>query len=125
MAKEKKIKGSGQSVGSDKTLKMSLTVIFSFISIVYVLPVFFVLLNSFKANTYVKTRTFAWPDTETFVGWANYIKGFTFGNYPFLKSVWYSVFITIASTILILLCTSMAAWFIARVNNLFCKICYY
>ena len=125
MAKQAKIKGDGRSVGNDKKLKTTLTITFSIISIVYVLPVFFVLLNSFKANTFVKTRTFAWPDSETFVGWSNYIKGFTFGNFPFMKSVWYSFIITIVSTILILLCTSMAAWFIARVNNLLCKICYY
>lgn len=125
MAKQAKIKGDGRSIGNDKKLKTTLTITFSIISIVYVLPVFFVLLNSFKANTFVKTRTFAWPDSETFVGWSNYIKGFTFGNFPFMKSVWYSFIITIVSTILILLCTSMAAWFIARVNNLLCKICYY
>ena len=49
----------------------------------------------------------------------------TFGNYPFLNSVFYSTVITILSTGLILLCTSMAAWYIARVNNRMCKVLYY
>lgn len=102
-----------------------LTVIFSIISVIYLIPIFEVLINSFKANSYVNTETFALPDSESFVGWANYIKGMTFGNYPFLKSVFFSFFITVASTALILLCYSMAAWYIVRVNDIFSKIMYY
>ena len=82
-------------------------------------------INSFKLNTYVKTDTFALPNAESFAGWANFIKGLTFGNYPFLKSAGYSLFITIVSTALILLCTSMAAWYIARVDSKFCRMVYY
>ena len=102
-----------------------LTVIFAVISVVYLIPIYEVLINSFKANSYVNTETFALPNSESFVGWANYIKGMTFGNYPFLKSVFFSLFITVVSTALILLCTSMAAWYIVRVNDLFSKIMYY
>ena len=102
-----------------------LTVIFSIISVIYLLPIVVVLINSFKANAYVNTDTFALPNAESFVGWGNFIKGMTFGNYPFLKSVFFSAFITIVSTALILLCTSMAAWFIVRVNDIFSKIMYY
>jgi raffinose/stachyose/melibiose transport system permease protein len=100
------------------------TVIFACISVVYLLPIFEVLMNSFKANSFVNTDTFALPNAESFVGWANYVKGMTFGNYPFLKSVFFSVFITVASTALILLCTSMAAWYIVRVNDFFAKMMY-
>lgn len=114
-----------KTLSAEKRAKNTLSFTFAIIAIVYVLPVFFVLLNSFKANTFVKTETFAFPDAETFVGWANYIKGMTFGNYPFFKSVLFSFIITVAGTALILLCTSMAAWYIARVNSLLCKICYY
>lgn len=84
-----------------------------------------VLVNSFKSNNAVNLDTFALPTKETFMGLENYIKGMTFGNYPFYMSVFYSFFITIASTGLILLCTSMAAWYIARVGSVFCKIVYY
>ena len=42
------------------------------------------------------------------MGLQNYIKGMTFGSYPFIKAVFYSLFITIVSSALILLCTSMA-----------------
>lgn len=102
-----------------------LTIVFSIISIIYLIPIFEVLINSFKANAYVNTDTFALPNAESFVGWANYIKGMTFGNYPFLKSVFFSVFITVVSTVLILVCTSMAAWYIVRVDDLFSKMVYY
>ena len=89
------------------------TTIMTIVTLGYVCPIFIVLMNSFKANTFVKTDTFAWPTGEALVGWANYIKGFTFGNYPFFKSVLYSFVITVLSTALILICTSMAAWYIA------------
>lgn len=102
-----------------------LTIAFSVISVIYLLPIFTVLMNSFKANAYVNTDTFALPNAESFVGWGNYIKGMTFGNYPFMKSVFFSFFITIVSTALILLCCSMAAWYIVRVNSIFSKIMYY
>ena len=104
--------------------KSALTVVFSIISVIYMIPIFEVLINSLKANSFVNTDTFALPNSESFVGFANYIKGMTFGNYPFLKSVFFSVFITVASTALILLCTSMAAWYIVRVNDIFANIMY-
>ena len=105
--------------------KTILTVVFSVISVVYVIPVFMVLMNSFKINTFVKTDTFAWPSGEMFAGWDNFIKGMTFGNYPFYKSVLYSLVITLLGTLLILLFTSMAAWYISRVDSLLCRIVYF
>ena len=105
--------------------KTILTVVFSVISVVYVIPVFMVLLNSFKINTFVKTDTFAWPSGEMFAHWDNFIKGMTFGNYPFYKSVLYSLVITLLGTLLILLFTSMAAWYISRVDSLICRIVYF
>ena len=104
--------------------KPALTILFAFISILYMMPIVIVLINSFKANSFVNTDTFALPNAESFVGWDNYIKGMTFGNYPFLKSVSYSLVITVLSTALILICTSMAAWYISRVNSRLCRIIY-
>ena len=105
--------------------KMVLTVVFAVICIIYVLPILIVLINSFKSNAAVNTETFALPNDDTFMGLQNYIKGMTFGSYPFIKAVFYSLFITIVSSALILLCTSMAAWYVARVGSLFSKIVYY
>lgn len=104
---------------------MMLTIILSIVSILYVLPVLAVVINSFKANTYVMTDTFALPTGDMNVGFANFIKGMTFGNYPFLNSVLYSVVITILSAALILICTSMAGWFIARVKSKFTSLLYF
>ena len=105
--------------------KMVLTIIFTVICIAYIMPILIVLINSFKSNAAVNTETFAFPDANSFVGFQNYIKGMTFGNYPFLKAVGYSPFITLASTALILVCTSMAAWYVSRVGSFFSKIVYY
>jgi len=114
-----------QTLIAEKRRKTVLSVVLAVICIIYVLPVVSVLINSFKQNTFVKTETFALPTAKSWAGFTNFITGMTFGNYPFWKSVAYSVFITIASTILIILFTSMAAWYIARVNSTFCKIVYY
>ena len=105
--------------------KMAMTVAFAVICIIYVLPILIVLMNSFKSNAAVNTETFAFPNEDSFVGLQNYIKGMTFGNYPFLKAVFYSLFITLVSSALILLCTSMAAWYVSRVGSLVSKIVYY
>lgn len=101
-----------------------LTVFFILLSLVWLFPIFEVLINSFKTNDAVNLNPFALPAGETFVGWGNYIKGMTFGNYPFLNSVLYSLIITVLSTVLILVCTSMAAWYIVRVNDRFSKLMY-
>ena len=114
-----------RSLSAEARRKTTLSVVLGVICVIYVLPVLTVVINSFKLNTYVKTDTFALPNAESFAGWANFIKGLTFGNYPFLKSAGYSLFITIVSTALILLCTSMAAWYIARVDSKFCRMVYY
>ena len=113
------------SLSAEARRKTILSIVLGVICVIYVLPVLTVVINSFKLNTYVKTDTFALPNAESFAGWANFIKGLTFGNYPFLKSAGYSLFITIVSTALILLCTSMAAWYIARVDSKFCRMVYY
>ena len=102
-----------------------LTVVFAMLSIAWLFPIFEVVINSFKENSFVNLNPFALPNSESFVGLANYIKGMTFGNYPFLKSVSYSLLITVASVALILLCCSMSAWYIARVNSAVSNIFYY
>ncbi len=110
---------------AERTRKTALTIFFSLLSIAYVFPVFMVVVNSFKQNTFVKTETFAMPTAESFAGWGNFVTGMTFGGYPFAKSVLYSVVITVLSTILILMFCAMAAWYISRVDSKFCRAVYY
>ena len=102
-----------------------LTCFFAVLCVIWIIPIFEVLINSFKSNAWVNLDAFALPNAESFVGFANYIKGMTFGDYPFLKSVFYSTFITVVSVVLILLCCSMSAWYIARVDSKFARIFYY
>ncbi|MBQ3500411.1 MAG: carbohydrate ABC transporter permease [Oscillospiraceae bacterium] len=116
------MKGSFQKEKLGKNLT---TVLFILLSIFYIFPVAMVVINSFKVNTFVKTDTFGWPTGESFAGFDNFITGMTFGGYPFAKSVFYSVVITILGTALILVFTSMAAWYISRVDSLVCRIVYY
>ena len=106
-------------------LSRVLTVVFLLLSIAWLFPIFEVIINSLKENSYVNLNPFALPNSDSFVGFANYVKGMTFGNYPFLKSVSYSLFITVASVFLILLFCSMSAWYIARVNSTMSNVFYY
>ena len=110
---------------AEKRAHTILTVFFTVLAVAYLYPILLVLINSFKTNAAINLNTFALPNSETFMGWQNYIKGMTFGNYPFWKSALYSTVITILSTALILLFTSMAAWYISRVNSLLCRVIYY
>ena len=102
-----------------------LTIFFALLSLVWVIPIFEVVINSFKSNNYVNMDPFALPNAESFMGFENYIKGMTFGNYPFMKSAGYSLFITVASVALILLFCSMTAWYIVRVKSRGANIFYY
>ena len=102
-----------------------LTAVFVVICLVWVMPIFEVVTNSLKSNAHINLDVFALPNADSFVGFANYVTGMTFGNYPFMKSAGYSVFISVASTGLILLCCSMAAWYIVRVQSKFAQFFYY
>ncbi|MBS5865601.1 carbohydrate ABC transporter permease [Olegusella massiliensis] len=114
-----------QTLAAERRTKTTLSVTLAIICIAWVLPMVAVVINSFKKNTFVKTETFALPTAESFAGWGNFIKGMTFGNYPFASSALYSVIITVLSVTLILVFCSMAAWYIQRVNSPFCKLVYY
>lgn len=113
------------SLTGEKVRKTILSVFFALLSLLWIFPIVLVVLNSFKINTFVKTNTFAIPAGEMWAGLSNFVKGMTFGNYPYIKSVSYSFLITIVSTAVILLCTSMSAWYISRIDSLACRIVYY
>lgn len=102
-----------------------LTAFFVVLCLVWVMPVVEVFINSFKSNNYVNLEPFALPTKESFVGLANYIKGVNFGNYPFVKALSFSLFITVVSVVLILLLCSMSAWYIVRVKSVVAKTFYY
>ena len=94
-----------------------------FLTIVFIFPILLVLMNSFKSRLYVSTQPFAWPGGNMFVGMENYINGLTTSGFffSFLRSVFISVF----SVLLIIVCTSMTAWYLIRVKNKMTKVLYY
>ena len=91
------------------------TILFTVISIFYVSPLFIVLINSFKKKAFINKEPFALPTEKTLVGFENYVTGIE--NYGFLKAVGWTLLITVGSVVVILVCTSMCAWFITRVRN--------
>lgn len=97
---------------------------FSFISLLWVVPIVITFYNSFKQSGKVSSDIFSLPFGDSFVFFENYGKALTFGNYPIFLSFAYSLFISIVSTALILLCCSMAAWYIVRVGSVFSKAFY-
>ena len=101
-----------------------LTVIFTMLCIVWIYPIVTILLNSLKDTRSITTKdVFNLPTSSTFAGLANYVESIKGMN--FLRSFFYSLVISLTSVALILLCCSMAAWYVVRVNSLIAKIFYY
>ena len=100
------------------------TVLFGILSALYVYPIIMIFLNSLKKETAITTSgAFTLPNSSTFTGLTNYANAL--GAKGFLQSFGYSLVITVSSVVLILLCCSMCAWYITRVNSLSSKIIYY
>ena len=98
------------------------TAFFCVLCFIWVLPIIIVLMDSFKSRTFISLQPFELPTEQTFVGLENYIQAID--RYGFLDAVWWTVFITIGSVFVILLCCSMCAWFITRVSNRFNRAVY-
>ena len=98
------------------------TVIFSILGLVYITPILIVLINSFKKKVYINKEPFTLPTEKTWNGIENYLTAID--KYDLLQSVGWTVFITVGSVLVILLCTSMCAWYITRVQTTFTKLLY-
>ena len=98
------------------------TGLFSFLCIVYVLPIVVVLMNSFKKKSYISLEPFQLPNETTLTGLDNYTAAID--QYAFLDAVGWTVFITVGSVLVILICTSMCAWYITRVKTRVTKAIY-
>ena len=113
-----------QNSKATKRVNTVISVILSLLCLAYVYPIVLILLNSFKQERSITTtRVFELPTADTFVGFANYIQGIT--SMDFLSSFWYSLFISVSSVLLILLCCSMCAWYITRVHGKLSSSMYY
>lgn len=119
LAREKAKKDNIKKLMRDIILYIVLTAI----AAVYMIPVIVIIINSFKGNLYVSDAPFELPDDITFVGFDNYKRGLI--DIDFANVFLRSFIITITSVLLIIVCTSMIAWFIARVRNMFTEFVYY
>ena len=95
------------------------TAILSVVSVAYIFPILLVLINSFKKKAYISRYPFAIPTDKMFVGLENYVNGLT--KTGFFQAFGWTLFITVFSVAVILLCTSMCAWYINRVTNTLTK----
>ena len=98
------------------------TLFFTLVSLLWIFPIVLVVINSFKNKAYISRDAFSIPTGRAFVGFQNYTRGVDRTN--LLASFGWTVVVTVGSVLLILLCTSMCAWWIVRVNNWAAKALY-
>ena len=120
---KKKKKGNNQKIKAKMRgrdwLKFAILVV---VVIAVLAPIFLVVMNSFKGKLYLSAEPFAFPNAESFVGLENYINGVE--KIGFFQAFGVSLFITICSVAVIILCTSMCAWFIVRIKAWYTKVLY-
>ena len=108
----------------DKVINRALSIFFTILSLAWIYPVFMIALNSFKKATAISTTTaFDLLTPETFNGLANYMHALN--EQGFASAFMYSLIITVTSVVLILVCCSMCAWYVVRVNNKISNFFYY
>ena len=108
---------------ADRRINAILSVVLGVLCVAWIYPIVMIFFNSLKTERAITTsRAFELPTAGTFVGLKNYIYGIQ--EMDFLSSFWYSLVITVSSVVLILLCCSMCAWFITRVNGKLSKLMY-
>ena len=99
-----------------------LTIIFTIISLAYLYPIALVFINSFKKKAYISKFPFKIPTDKMFVGLENYTRGIE--KTGLIQAFGWSLFITIGSVAVIILCCSMCAWYISRVHTKVTKAIY-
>ncbi len=105
-----------------RRINLLLYVILTIMAILFLAPVFVVLMNSFKGQFYITDSPFSLPDSNTFAGLTNYVNGLR--KTGFLSAFLYSLFITVSSVAVIVFFTSMCAYYMSRVKNTVTKIIY-
>ena len=108
---------------SEKLKDNLIFITLSILTIMFLLPILIVIMNSFKGKFYISETPFLVPNSSTFVGFSNYIEGVT--KTGFMQAFGWSLFITVCSVAIIILFTSMTAWFITRVKSKFTTFLYY
>lgn len=109
--------------GRNTVIRTLLYILLVGVSAAFLAPVVIVVINSFKGKFYISEEPFLLPDSETFSGLENYTSGLE--KTEFFSAFGWSLFITVFSVAAIVLFTSMTAWYIVRVKNIFTKLLYY
>ncbi len=104
------------------TIKFVFPALLSLLAAVFIFPVIIILMNSFKTKFSIANTPFVLPNSTTFAGLQNYINGLADTN--FLSAFFWSLFITVFSVLLIVVCSAMAAWFLTRVKTKFTSFLY-
>ena len=91
--------------------------------VVFLYPIMFIVINSFKGKFFISQNPFALPTAETFAGLTNYINGLE--KTGFFSAMGWSFFITILSVAVIIFFTSMTAYYITRVKSKATNVLYY
>ena len=108
-------------------MKNKANIVLSFVMIavvsIFIAPVIIVIMNSFKGQFYISTSPFAFPNEVTFAGLENFKNGIIKTN--FFQAFGYSLWITVASTVMLILCCSLPAWFLLRWKTRLSKVFYY
>ena len=107
----------------NKKSKIILILILTVISVLFIAPIVIVFMKSFKSKLFINSTPFAFPNADSFVGLANYGEGMI--KTGFLQAFFITLFITVASVFLIVVLTSMTAWYLVRVKSRFTKVMYY
>lgn len=107
------------STGTEKIMVLVLTVL----ALIFIMPIAVVVMNSFKGKLYISSAPFELPTAETFAGLENYMNGIAKTGLP--SAFGYSVFITVCSVLVIVIFTSMTAWYITRVKTWWTKMLYF
>ena len=119
--KAKKVENQQMEVS--KSTGAVMTAFFGVLSLAFLFPIFLVLVNSFKSKLYISDAPFQFPKVGTYVGLTNYFEGVR--KTGFFPAFGRSLFITVCSVAVIVLFTSMTAWYITRVKSKFNSILYY
>ncbi len=94
-----------------QTRKIVYTLTGVFLGCLFLFPIYILVLNSFKNTKGIFTDVIGFPDAATFTS-QNYPNAFEALDY--IRSFGNSLWITVISTLLILLISSMAAWVLVR-----------
>lgn len=107
----------------EKIAKSIVFIVLCILAVLWIYPVFMILINSLKGDTFISTNTvFQLPDAKSFIGLENYKDALS--SKGFAAAFGYSLVITVTSDVLILIGTSMCAWYITRVHGMLSKVCY-